>query len=181
MGWRFSAFELDPTVPAEGIDLRAYLEGKYGPGALEGMGDRLAQAAAADGLPLLDVRDLTRRPNTFAAHRLMLAALEDGDEAQQALAEGLLAAYWARGADVGARAVLEELAGAAGLPAELIAAALDDESYAEAVRAEERRAAELGIRAVPTFVFDGRFAVSGAQPSRVLADAVRRAASGSLG
>ena len=160
------------------MPLREYLESKYGPGALEGVGGRLAEAAAADGLPLLDLGDETVRPSTFAAHRLMIAALELGERTQQALAEALLAACWARGEDVGARAVLEELAGAAGLPAELIAAALDDQSYAEAVRAEERRAAELGIRAVPTFVFDGRFAVSGAQPSRVLADAVRRAARG---
>ncbi len=176
MSWRFAAFELDPTVPPEGVDLRGYLEGKYGPGALDGMGERLAEAAVADGLPLFDVRELTTRPSTFAAHRLLAAALEEGAEAQQALAEGLLTAYWADGADIGDRAVLEGLAGAAGMPAERVAAALDDEATAAAVRAEERRAAELGIRAVPTFVFDGRFGLSGAQAPRALAEAVRRAA-----
>ena len=178
MRWRFAAFELDPSVPDEGIDLGEYLEGKYGPGALDGMAANLGRAAAADGLPLLDLRALARRPNTFAAHRLLTAALDEGEEVQQALAESLLAAYWARGADVGVRETLEELAAAAGMPAARVAAAFDDDAFAAAVRAEERRAAELGIRAVPTFVFDGRFGVSGAQPPRALADAVRRAAAG---
>jgi predicted DsbA family dithiol-disulfide isomerase len=165
-------------VPADGVDLREYLEGRYGPGALDGMSERLGEAAAAEGLPLQDLRQLQRRPNTFAAHRLLTEALVGGEEAQQALADELLAAYWARGADVGAREVLEELAAAAGMPAVRVAAALDDEPVAAAVRDEERRAAELGIRAVPTFVFDGRFAVSGAQPARVLAGAARRALTG---
>ena len=178
MRWRFAAFELDPTVPEEGVGLSEYLEGKYGPGALDGMAAHLGEAASADGLPLLDPRQLQRRPNTFAAHRLLSAALDESEEAQQTLAEELLAAYWARGADVGSRETLERLARAAGMPAARVAAALDDDAVAAAVRAEERLAAELGVRAVPTFVFDGRFALSGAQPPGQLADAVRRAAAG---
>lgn len=178
MRWRFAAFELDPTVPEEGIGLAEYLEGKYGPGALDGMAAHLGEAAAADGLPLIDLRQLQRRPSTFAAHRLLTAALDEGEELQRALAEELLAAYWARGVDVGSRETLEQLAGASGMPAARVAHALDDAAAAAAVRAEERRAAELGIHAVPTFVFDGRFALSGAQPPRALAEAVRRAVAG---
>ncbi len=178
MHWRFAAFELDPTVPEEGIGLGEYLEGKYGPGALDGMAAHLGEAAAADGLPLIDVRELSWRPNTFAAHRLLATALDESEVLQQGLAERLLAAYWARGADVGARETLEALATAAGMPAARVATAFDDDAVAAAVRAEERRAAELGVRAVPTFVFDGRFAVSGAQPPHVLAGAARRALAG---
>jgi predicted DsbA family dithiol-disulfide isomerase len=163
-----------------------YLEGKYGPGVIPGMAARLGEAAAGDGLPLVDLGELERRPSTLAAHRLLAAALEDGGEGgeavrrtlQQRLGLGLLSAYWARGEDVGDRAVLEGIAQAAGMPAERVAAALDDDLTATAVRLDERRAAELGIRAVPTFVFDGRFAVSGAQSPAALADAARRALSG---
>jgi predicted DsbA family dithiol-disulfide isomerase len=165
-------------VPEEGIGLHEYLEGRYGPGAIDTIAARLDEAAAADGLPLVSLRGMTRRPNTFAAHRLSAAALGAGEQMQQAVAEELLAAYWGRGTDIGARETLEELAGAAGMPAARVAAALDGDEIAAVVRAEERRAAELGIRAVPTFVFDERFGVSGAQPPHVLADAVRRAAAG---
>jgi len=160
----------------------AYLEGKYGPGVIDGMAARLGDAAAADGLPLVDLGELVRRPSTFLGHRLLAGALEEGEDAEQALQQrlglGLLSAYWARGADVGDRAVLEDLAEAAGMPAERVAAALDGDLTATAVRRDERRAAELGIRAVPTFVFGGRFAASGAQSPVALADAARRALAG---
>jgi predicted DsbA family dithiol-disulfide isomerase len=167
--------------------LADYLEGKYGPGALDGMARHLGDAAAADGLPLLDPRRIARRPSTFAAHRLLAGALEEGEDEegelvqqtrQQRLGLDLLAAYWARGEDVGDREVLEGLARAAGMTAARVVAALDDDLTATAVRLDERRAAKTGIRAVPTFVFGRRFAVSGAQSPAALADAARRAISG---
>ena len=174
-------------MPPGGIGLAEYLEGKYGPGALDAVGAHLSDAAAADGLALLDLSSLAHRPNTFLAHRLLAGALEEGEDEggepvsqtlQQRLGLGLLSAYWARGEDVGHREVLERLAEAAGMPAERVVAALDDDLSATAVRLDEARAAKLGIRAVPTFVFGGRFAVSGAQSPGALADAARRAVSG---
>jgi predicted DsbA family dithiol-disulfide isomerase len=159
-----------------------YLEGKYGHGVIAGMAARLGDAAAADGLPLVDLAGLERRPSTFAGHRLLAGALEEGEDVEQTLQQrlglGLLETYWARGEDVGDRGVLVDGAGAAGLPGVRVAAALDGDLTATAVRLDERRAAELGIRAVPTFVFGGRFAVSGAQSPAALADAARRALSG---
>jgi predicted DsbA family dithiol-disulfide isomerase len=151
------------------------------------MSESLRRAAAADGLPLLGLDELSRRPNTFLAHRLLAGALEEGEdeggelvhqELQPRLGLGLLSAYWGRGEDVGDREVLERLAESAGMPAARVAAALDDDLTATAVRLDERRAAKLGIRAVPTFQFGRRFAVSGAQQPEALADAARRALSG---
>jgi predicted DsbA family dithiol-disulfide isomerase len=164
-----------------------YLEGKYGPGVLERMDGHLRGAAEADGLPLVELGALRRRPNTLLAHRLLAGALaESADDVaepvdrrlQQRLGLSLLSAYWARGEDVGDRGVLERLAGAAGMSAARAAEALDDDLSAAAVRLDERRAGRLGIRAVPTFVFDGRLAVSGAQIPDALADAARRALAG---
>jgi predicted DsbA family dithiol-disulfide isomerase len=100
------------------------------------------------------------------------------EELQQRLGLGLLSAYWARGEDVGDREVLERLAEAAGMPAERVAAALEDDLTTTAVRLDLQRAAKLGIRAVPTFMFGRRFAVSGAQTPPVLVDVARRAISG---
>jgi predicted DsbA family dithiol-disulfide isomerase len=163
------------------------MEGKYGPGAIDGMQQHLGRAAAEQGLPLARLHEIGRRPNTFLGHRLMARALQEGEdeageparrELQQRLGLGLLSAYWARGEDVGDRAVLERAAEAARMPAPRVAAALDDDRWATAARLEEQRAASLGIHAVPTFMFGQRFAVSGAQPPQVLADAARRALSG---
>ena len=100
------------------------------------MSRHLGDAAAADGLPLLDLHALGRRPNTLLAHRLLLGALEEGEDEegevvqqglQQRLGLDLLEAYWARGEDVGDREVLERLAEAAGMPAERVVAAFDDD------------------------------------------------------
>ncbi len=174
--WRYAAFELDPSIPAEGVDPRASLEAKYGPGAAEALGRRLADVAAAEGLPMAGLATMKVRPNTLAAHRLLTAALEQGETYQQALANELFAAYWGRGEDVGDAAVLDAAAAAAGLGAGWAGAILAGDAWSAEVRAEERRAAELGIHAVPTFVFGERTGLSGAQPPAALAEAVRRAA-----
>lgn len=175
--WRFGAFELDPTVPPGGVDARAYLEAKYDAAMVRQIHERLAAVAAGEGLPMADLSATRVRPNTFDAHRLLTAALaevEPGPEAQQALADALLCACWADGRDTGDHEVLAELAVGAGLDVARVREILAGDAYAAEVRAEERLARETGITAVPTFVLDGRLAVSGAQPPGVLAGAVRR-------
>ena len=173
--WRFAAFELDPTVPAEGVDARAYLAARYDPALVTSMHQRLVAVAAAEGLPLADIDEPRLRPNTFDAHRLLTAALTHGPGVQQALGDELFRAYWVHGRDIGDREVLADAAAAVGMAREGAAELLMSDAHVQAVRDEERRAHASGISAVPTFVLDGRLAVSGAQPPEVLAGAVRQA------
>src|SRR5665647_1821984 len=91
------------------------------------------------------------------------------------IADALFAAYWARGEDVGDAEVLAAVSEAAGLSRGWAATNLAGDARVAAVRAEERRAADLGIRAVPTFVVGEQSAMSGAQPPEALTEAVRRA------
>jgi predicted DsbA family dithiol-disulfide isomerase len=176
--WRYAAFELDPNVPPEGMDRDAYMAGRYDPAAVKAMGERLGQIARREGLQMADPATLTVRPNTFAAHRLMTAALEVGAHVQQALGDALFAAYWSRGEDIGDHRVLAAAAEAAGMDDAAAAELLAGDAFAADVRAQEREAARSGIRAVPTFVFDGHTAVSGAQDPAALAAAARHALSG---
>ena len=176
VAWRYAAFELDPTVPPGGVDANEYLAAKYDAAMVREISARLATVAAAEGLPMAELSGARLRPNTFAAHRLLTAALDaGGPQAQQALADALLRACWAEGRDTGDHKVLAGLAAAAGLDEAWAREVLAGDAYAAEVRAEERLARESGITAVPTFVIDGRFAVSGAQPPALLASAVRRA------
>jgi len=173
--WRYGAFELDPSIPLEGVDALTYLEAKYDAASVAAIHRRLADVLAAEGLPFRDLAKQGLRPNTFAAHRLLTAALADGAVVQQALADGLFRAYWAEGADIGDQEVLVEIARDAGMAADRARDALNNDQFAVAARGQERQAHEAGIRAVPTFVIDGRFAVAGAQPPAALAQAVRQA------
>lgn len=173
--WRYGAFELDPTIPSEGVDARAYLEARYDASSIAAIHRRLTDVFAAEGLLIRDLSKQGLRPNTFAAHQLLAAALADGVLAQQALADGLFRAYWRDGADIGDREVLVAVASDAGMAEDRARVVLTGEEYATAVREEERYAREAGIRAVPTFVLDGRLAVTGAQPPAILAQSVRQA------
>ena len=114
------------------------------------------------------------RVTTLPAHRLMWLAAREGDAG--AVGEALFRAHFAEGRNLADPATLVEAGAAGGLAAERIRACLDsDEGLAE-VRAELAQAQAMGIRAVPTFVIDGRFAVQGAQPPELFAQALRRAA-----
>jgi predicted DsbA family dithiol-disulfide isomerase len=169
------AFELDPTVPAEGMDLAGYLARKFG-GAdrLHQVRDRLDHAGADVDI---DFRwDGKRRVNTFDAHRLTAWALDSaGVRTQHALHQRLFRAYFTDNNDVADHVVLARLAGEVGLDVDAAAEVLATGGYAGTVRAEELRAAELDIHAVPTFVIEGRWAIPGAQDVETFAELLERA------
>ena len=169
------AFELDPTVPAEGMDLTGYLARKFG-GAdrLHQVRDRLDHAGAD-----VDIEfrwDGKRRVNTFDAHRLTAWALDvAGARTQHALHQLLFRAYFTDNLDVADHGVLARLAGEVGLDVDAAAEVLATGAFAETVRTEERRAGELDIHAVPTFVIEGRWAIPGAQDVDTFAELLERA------
>ena len=172
----YRAFELDPTVPAGGMDLADYLARKFGgPAALDGVRGRLARVGAEVGI---DFRwDGKRRVNTFDAHRLAVWA-EDvgGPGVRSALEHRLFRAYFIDNHDVSDHAVLSALAAEVALDPATAAGALASGSGADRVRAEEARATELGIGAVPTFVIEGRWAIPGAQDVDTFIQVLQRAA-----
>ncbi|GCD38596.1 DSBA oxidoreductase [Streptomyces chrestomyceticus JCM 4735] len=112
--------------------------------------------------------------NTFDLHRLLHLAKERG--AQDALLGALYQANFAEARALGDGDVLTEVAVAAGLDEGDVRRVLADrDAYAEAVRADEREAAELGARSVPFFVIDRRYGISGGQPAEVFRQALERA------
>lgn len=171
---RWRSFELDPSAPRRRDgDYVEHLAAKYGTSREDArrMIDRMTATGAAVGL---DMRfDIARPGNTFDAHRLLHLAADRGRQAE--VKERFVTAYLSEGAAVGDPDVLRRLAVEAGLDEDEVVEVLDSDAYAEAVRADERQAAEYGIRGVPFFVLDGRFGVSGAQPPEALVDALRQA------
>jgi len=158
----FRPFQLDPSLPETPRPLTEALAATFG-AQRDAVLRRTAETAEQEGLDLRFDRALS--VNTFTAHRLLRHALEAGGPAvQRALAERLFRAHFTDGANVADPALLSDLAAEAGLDRTRAAAYLASGEGADAVRAEIERAQRLGIRAVPTFVFDDRYAVQGAQP-----------------
>ena len=176
---RWHAFELDPQAPREApasVDYAGRLADKYGVSRdeAEAMIERMVERGRAVGVEM-DF-DRIRPSSTFDAHRL-LAWAGPGEGLQDALGERLFRAYLGEGRAISDPETLAELAGEVGLDPEAAAEVLASDELGETVRAEERRAASLGIRSVPTFVFGERLAVTGAHPPTVLREAIRAASS----
>ena len=168
------SFELDPEAPpvAEGKSAER-LAAKYGMTVEEAAGRQaeITTLAAQDGLTY-DLAE-SRGGNTFDAHRLIHLAAEHrlGDAGM----ERLMRAYFSEREAIGDRETLQRLAVEAGLPAEAVREVLEGERYADAVRADERTATQIGIRGVPFFVLGRKYGVSGAQPAEVLLQALQQA------
>ncbi|MEY2448077.1 MAG: hypothetical protein QOH79_1553 [Acidimicrobiaceae bacterium] len=170
--WR--SFELDPSAPfSHGVDNAARLAAKYGVSheqAVE-MLERMTRVADDEGLSFR--LDIARSGRTFDAHRLLhLAAAHDR---QGDLKEALLSAYQEKGEHIADPDVLTKVALEVGLDEAEVRDVLAGDRYAADVRADEREAHEIGVQGVPFFVFDRRYAVSGAQPSDVLLEVLEQA------
>ncbi|HET9691544.1 MAG TPA: DsbA family oxidoreductase [Acidimicrobiales bacterium] len=173
----WKAFELDPNAPfARSRSMAEQLAAKYRRSVpqAEAMLASMDRAFAGEGLDV-HLADTTGG-NTFDAHRVLHLALEvGGPQLQGQVKEALLQAYFVEHRHVADPDVLREVAVAAGLPeAEVDATLADRDRYAEAVRAEEREAHELGSTGVPFFVIDRTFAVPGAQDVDTFLTVLRR-------
>ncbi|MFF8912362.1 DsbA family oxidoreductase [Streptomyces sp. NPDC015032] len=169
------SFELDPAYPkgdtAQVIDMLAQKYGRTREEA-QAMEANVAANAQSEGLGYLtEGRD---HGNTFDIHRLLHLAKDRGR--QDELLSLAYRANFAEERSVFDGDVLVELAVEAGLDGEEASAVLaDPQAYAAEVRADEREASELGANAVPFFVFDRRYGISGGQPAEVFAQALEQA------
>ncbi|GGR91839.1 DSBA oxidoreductase [Streptomyces aureoverticillatus] len=173
------SFELDPNRPkGDTAPVIPMLAQKYGMTEAQAREaeQRLGDNAAAEGLAYrTEGRD---HGNTFDMHRLLHFAREQGgQDAQDRLIGALYRANFAEEQSVfDDDERLTALAAEAGLDADAAREVLaDPTAYADAVRADEREAAELGANGVPFFVLDRKFGVSGAQPAEVFTQALEQA------
>jgi len=167
------SFELDPRAPRSNpIPLDQLLARKYGMTLEQARQTReqVTRTAAQDGLEFH--LEAAHSGNTFDAHRLIHFARRTGHAG--AMKERLLRAYFTEARAIGDHDVLLELAAEVGLDPDATRDALSSDAMAEEVRADEAWARQLGIHGVPFFVFDERFAVSGAQSAEVLLNVLRR-------
>jgi len=174
---RWRPYQLDPAIPAEGLDRKAYMEAKFGDtGRLEAAHERLIALGLEAGIAFAFDR-IEVAPNTLDAHRLIRWAAGSGDaDVQGKVVRRLFKAYFEDGRDIGRPEILVGIAGDAGMDAALVETLLATDADRDAVRGEIETARRMGVTGVPCFLLDGRYAVVGAQDTAVLADAIRRVA-----
>ncbi|HSS63508.1 MAG TPA: DsbA family oxidoreductase [Gammaproteobacteria bacterium] len=164
--WSF--FEIHPDNPAEG---KPVSELGYSPEQWRRMMANLEAMAAADGL------ELAPRSFTTNSHRALLlaeAAKDLNDGTFEKLHKRLFSAYFAEQRNIGDEKVLREIAREVGMPDDSVERALTDESFERRLEQQQTRAAMLGIRGVPGFLF-GKYFVSGAVPVETLMTAAEYA------
>lgn len=167
------SFQLDPGVkPGERKDLFRYLSERKGISYQQSveMHKQVTDMAAAAGLEYNFDKAVVA--NSFDAHRLIqLAKAKDLVDAAE---ERLFRAYFTEGKDISNHTVLKELGNDIGLKHTEVDEMLGSDAYTENVHHDIREAAQIGVRAVPFFVFNRKFAVSGAQPPEVFLQALQQ-------
>lgn len=171
---RWRPFQLDPAIPPEGVDRASYFREKFGdPARVEAIHDRLRELGRDVGIAF-DFEAIEKTPNTLDAHRLIRWATVEG--VQDALVERLFRLYFEEGGDLGRHAVLAAAAADAGMNGTVAERLLAGDADREEVTKEIEQARRIGVTGVPCMIFDGRYAVMGAQEVATIAGAIRQVA-----
>ena len=165
-------FQLNPDMPIDGMDRRAYLEGKFGgkEGAVRAYAPVVDHAEKA-GLTI-NLDKIARTPNTTNAHRLIHWAGVEGKQTD--VVDALFQAYFVDGKDIGSIDTLVEIGTSVGLEADVVRKLLEGENDLEDIRQRDAHSRKMGVNSVPTFIIANQHAVPGAQPpelwKQVIAD-----------
>jgi predicted DsbA family dithiol-disulfide isomerase len=164
-------FQLNPTMPAEGMDRREYLEAKFGgqQGALDVYG-QIDKTARESGIEM-NFGGIKRTPNTIDAHRLIHWAGIEGK--QNAVVDRLFKAYFQEGRDISEHSVLTRIATAVGMDTEATRRLLESDADADDIRARDADARRKGIQGVPAFVVANEYVVQGAQPTETWSNIIK--------
>ena len=156
-------FQLNPTMPPEGMERRAYLEGKFGgkEAAFNAYKPVVEHAKAAGVVIEFDKIKVT--PNTLDAHRLIHWAGIEGR--QTAVVSALFKAYFQEARDIGAHEVLADVADSMGMDAALVLKLLASDSDRADIQQRDSHSRDMGVSSVPTFIVANQHAVPGAQPA----------------
>lgn len=171
----WKSFQLDPTLPkdAPAMSTYEYLSEKKGMPVSQArqMTDQLATRAAESGLEFHF--DKAVIANTFDAHRLNHLGQAKGLGSE--IEEKLFEAHFTNGENVADKNVLQKIGEAVGIPVAEVEKVVEGSDFSGEVNADIQEARMLGVRGVPFFVFNRKYAVSGAQPKEVFLKTLEKA------
>jgi len=163
-------FQLNPTMPDEGMDRREYLERKFGgPQGAQQVYSDIVKTAESNGL-FIDIDRIKRTPNTINAHRLIHWAGAEG--AQNDVVAALFIAYFQEGKDISDPEILADIGGKAGMDRAVLSRLLASDADKAETRAADEKARQMGVQGVPTFLIDGQYVVTGARDTAFWIDLI---------
>jgi len=166
------AFDLKPGIPPEGLLREQVYAGRVYP---SGYVDNMIQTARDAGI---DMKRSPLIPNTRKAHEATEFAKEGGHLPE--FHRAVFHAYWEREENIADPDVLCRIGAESGLDADALHEALDDGRYTAEVEEQIAWTRAAGITGVPTFIFEEKFALVGAQDYAVFRDLAKRIVSGRL-
>jgi predicted DsbA family dithiol-disulfide isomerase len=169
---RYRSFQLDPTTPLEGKPFKENLESKFGDNSerMQGMLQQVTGAGAAVGVNF-DFSRVERSPNTLKSHQLIILAPKDK---KQDVVDAIYQAYFEDGRDIGSVEVLLEIAKEVGIAADSLEEQLRAKEGLEQVEDDLEFARQVGITGVPFFIINDQYALTGAQPSSTILQAMEQ-------
>ncbi len=172
---RWRPYQLDNTLPKEGLDRATYLNNKFGgEERAQEIYNRIREAGKALDIDFnFDAMKVS--PNTLDAHRVILWAGGQSNEIQNLLVERLFEIFFFEGGNIGLDEVLVKAAEHAGMDGSIVESLLKTSDDKDRVSAEIDHARQMGVQGVPCFIVDNKFAVMGAQPADQLVGAMKHA------
>lgn len=173
---RFEPFELNPDMPAEGMDRADYFARKYriAPEEAKRRGGEIRARAEEAGFTM-NTDESFRVYNTFDAHRLLEWAMEEGK--QRALKHALFTAYFTDGENMSDHGALADVAASVDLDRDRAREILAGDEYAANVRRSQSHRRARGVQSVPTIIVNGEYVINGGQPPEIFEKAFRHIAS----
>jgi predicted DsbA family dithiol-disulfide isomerase len=168
----YRAYQLDPSVPNKGLDFQTYMENRFGAGFISKF-HQVEQVAHIEGLDI-DFASLPKAINTFTLHRILTIALQDGIQAD--VKEAFMKAYFIDKQDLTQEKTLITLLEKYGWSAEKTLGVINSDVATDEVKEEMSYYRQLGVTGVPFFIFNQKYAVSGAQPSEVFMEILEKVA-----
>lgn len=167
---RWRPYQLDETIPKEGVDRQEYLSKKFGGTDRAGqIYQAISDAGDQEGIPF-EFGKIERSPNTVDAHRLIRWSVTPG--LQDEMVERLFSLYFIEGGDLTKREVLLKAAEDVGLDLTIIGDLIDSDADADLVSKEVGLAREMGVQGVPCFIVANKYAVMGAEQPEVIVKAL---------
>lgn len=170
---RWLPFQLNPTMPKEGISRKEYRIQKFGSWEKsQALDAKVVAVGETEGIHF-DFDKIERTPNTVDAHRLIWLAEQQA--CQNAVVEALFVAYFTEGRDLSNQQTLLDLVVDAGLDRPRAEAILNSDEGMDAIKEVEGLSHRHGVNGVPFFIINGQITLSGAQQPDTFVEAFRQA------